>query len=128
MERKFQITEKEETKMDDSIVARYEVEIHRLQDKLKQCEPGTEDYNAVQAELVKAIELMNELVKTEDARKGAKTDTTIRIATFAAGLVLTPVITTVCQKHLAKFIGEVEQMETFTSTPGRSIASWFRWK
>ena len=114
--------------MDQSIVARYEVEIHRLQDELKKVEPGTDEYNAVQAELLKALEVMNEMVKTEDARKGAKTDTTIKIVTFTAGLVLTPVITTVCQKHLAKFIGTVEQMETFTSMPGRAMSSWFRWK
>jgi hypothetical protein len=127
MERKFRITEKEETKM-DGVMARYEVELHRLQDKLKQLEPGTDEYNAVQAELLKAIEVMNEVDKTEDARRGAKTDTAVRIVTFAAGLVLTPVITTVCQRNLAKFIGTIEQMETFTSMPGRSIASWFRWK
>ena len=114
--------------MDEAIVARYEVEMHRLQDRLKELEPGTDEYNAVQGELLKAMELMNELVKTEDARKGAKTDTTVRIMTFVGGLLLTPVITTLCQRSLAKFIGEVEQMETFTSMAGRSMSSWFRWK
>lgn len=114
--------------MDTSIESRYEGEIIRLQDKLKTLEPGTEEYNAVLNELLKAIELMNELVKAEDARRDAKSDTVIRVVTFGAGLVLTPVITTVCQKYLAKFIGTVEQMETFTSTPARSMSSWFRWK
>lgn len=112
----------------ESIVAKYEVEIRRLQDELVGLTPGTEEYNAVQGELLKAMEVMNEMVKIEHARKGAKVDTTIRVVTFLGGLVLTPVITTVCQKHLAKFIGTVEQMETFTSTPGRSMSSWFRWK
>ena len=112
----------------DAIVARYEVEIHRLQDALRKLEPGTEEYNAVHGELLKAVERMNDIVKTEDARKGAKTDTVVRVVTFVGGLVLTPVITTLCQRNLAKFIGTVEQMEIFTSTPGRSISSWFRWK
>ena len=114
--------------MDDAIVAMYEVEIHRLQGELKKLTPGTEEYDAVQEELLKAMNVLNEMVKNEDARRGAKTDTTIRVMTFVGGLVLTPIITTCCQKHLAKFIGTVEQMETFTSMPGRAMSSWFRWK
>ena len=122
-------TEKEEFIMiTDAIEARYEVEVHRLQDTLKQLEPGTEQYEAVHAELLKAMEVMNETTKIEDARRGAKTDMVVKVTTFAAGLVLTPVITTLCQRSLAKFIGTVEQMETFTSTAGRSMSSWFRWK
>ena len=112
----------------DAIEARYEVEVHRLQDTLKTLDPGTEQYEAVHQELLKALEVLNETTKIEDSRRGAKTDTVVKVATFAAGLVLTPVITTVCQKHLAKFIGTIEQMDTFTSTPGRSMSSWFRWK
>lgn len=110
------------------IAAKYEEEIRRLQNELASLTPGSEEYNAVQGELMKAMEVMNEMVKIEHARKGAKVDTTIRVVTFVGGLILTPVITTACQKHLAKFIGTVEQMETFTSTPGRSMSSWFRWK
>ena len=112
----------------DAIEARYEVEVHRLQDELKSLTPGTDEYKAVHEELLKALEVMNETTKIEDSRKGAKTDTVVKVVTFAAGLVLTPVITTVCQRNLAKFIGTVEQMETFTSTAGRSMSSWFRWK
>ena len=122
-------TEKEDYIMvTDAIEARYEVEVHRLQDELKSLTPGTDEYKAVHEELLKALEVMNETTKIEDSRKGAKTDTVVKVVTFAAGLVLTPVITTVCQRNLAKFIGTVEQMETFTSTAGRSMSSWFRWK
>lgn len=112
----------------DAIEARYEVEVHRLQDELKSLTPGTDEYKAVHEELLKALEVMNETTKIEDSRKNAKTDTVVKVTTFAVGLVLTPVITTFCQKHLAKFIGTIEQMETFTSTPGRAMSSWFRWK
>lgn len=111
-----------------SIVAKHEVEVRRLQDELSLLTPGTEEYNAVQEELLKAMEAMNEMVKIDHARKGAKVDTAIRVVTFVGGLTLTPVITTLCQRNLAKFIGTVEQMETFTSTAGRSMSSWFRWK
>ena len=122
-------TEKEDYIMvTDAIEARYEVEIHRLQDELKSLTPGTDEYKAVHEELLKALEVMNETTKIEDSRRGAKTDTVVKVTTFAAGLVLTPVITTFCQRSLAKFIGTIEQMETFTSTPGRSMSSWFRWK
>ena len=112
----------------DAIEARYEVEVHRLQDELKSLTPGTDEYKAVHEELLKALEVMNETTKIDDSRRSAKTYTVVKVTTFAAGLVLTPVITTICQRSLAKFIGTVEQMETFTSTPGRSMSSWFRWK
>ena len=112
----------------NSIAANYEVEVLRLQNRLKELDPGSDEYDAVQEELLKAMNVANEMVKIDDARKGAKVDTTIRIMTFMGGLVLTPVITTVCQRNLAKFIGTVEQMETFTSSAGRSLSSWFRWK
>lgn len=114
--------------MDTSnIAANYEVEIRRLQDELTALEPGSDEYNAVQTELLKAMEVMNEMVKIDHARKGAKVDTAIRIVATVGGVVLTPIIATCCQKHLAKFIGTIEQMETFTSTPGRAMSSWFRW-
>ena len=122
-------TEKEDYIMvTDAIEARYEVEVHRLQDELKSLTPGTDEYKAVHEELLKALEVMNETTKIEDSRRSAKTDTVVKVTTFAAGLVLTPLVTTFCQKHLAKFIGTIEQMETFTSTPGRAMSSWFRWK
>ena len=122
-------TEKEDYIMvTDAIEARYEVEVHRLQDELKSLTPGTDEYKAVHEELLKALEVMNETTKIEDSRRSAKTDTVVKVTTFAAGLVLTPVITTFCQRSLAKFIGTIEQMETFTSTAGRSMSSWFRWK
>lgn len=114
--------------MDKDIKARYEAEVQRLQDKLCELEPGTDEYSVVQEELLKAMNVLNEMTKDENARKGAKTDTVVRVVTFVGGLVGTPIITYCCQKKLAKFIGTVEQMETFTSMPGRSISSWFRWK
>lgn len=114
--------------IDPNIQAKYETEILRLQDELTSLEVGSEEYNAVQGELLKAMEVMNEMSKIDDARKGAKVDTRVKVATFVAGLILTPIITTGCQRYLAKFIGTVEQMETFTSTAGRAISSWFRWK
>ena len=39
----------------DAIEARYEVEVHRLQDELKSLTPGTDEYKAVHEELLKAL-------------------------------------------------------------------------
>ena len=114
--------------MYDDIKVNQEVEIKRLQDALTEHSPGTDEYNAILEALMTEINSLNEMVKTIDARKGAKTDTIIRVVTFIGGLVGTPIVTYFCQKKLAKFIGTVEQMETFTTMPGRSISSWFRWK
>lgn len=114
--------------MDNTIKGNYEVEVKRLQNRLAELEPGSEEYGIVQEELLKAMNVLNEMTRDDNARKGAKTDTVVRVVTFVGGLVGTPIITYCCQKKLAKFIGEVEQMETFTTMAGRSISSWFRWK
>ena len=67
----------------DAIEARYEVEVHRLQDELKSLTPGTDEYKSVHEELLKALEVMNETTKIEDSRKSAKTDTVVKVTTFA---------------------------------------------
>ena len=110
------------------IKQRHNEEMNRLYDKLATLEPGTEEYTKVLNELMKAMDGENEITKISDAKEDAKWDRVIKIGTFAAGLVIAPFVDTVCKRSLAKFIGTVEQMETFTSSPGRSISSWFRWK
>ena len=114
--------------MDATIKQDYELEVQRLQKELKELTPGSDKYHAVQEALLAAMNVLNEMAKEENSRKGAKTDAILRAVTFIGGLVGTPIITYCCQKRLAKFIGTVEQMETFTTMPGRSISSWFRWK
>ena len=111
-----------------NIETRHEMVMTRLYDKLEGLEPGSEEYEKVFTELMKAMDGKNEFTRIEDARNDAKKDRVIRIGTFVAGLALTPAIDYFAKKGLAKFIGTIEQMECFTSTPGRSIGSWFRWK
>lgn len=110
------------------IETRHNDELNRMYDKLSTLEPGTEEYETVLTEIMKAKDGETELKKIYDARDEAKKDRIFKIGTFAAGLVLAPIIDTICKRSLAKFIGTVEQMETFTSTPGRSMSSWFKWK
>lgn len=107
---------------------RHEKVMATLYDKLETLEPGTDEYDKVLGEIMKAMDGKTELTRIEDARTDAKKDRVIKVCTFAAGLALTPAIDYFAKKGLAKFIGTVEQMECFTSTPGRSIGSWFRWK
>lgn len=106
----------------------YDQELQRLLKKLNELEPGTEDYDKVHKAYLEAVDRKNELKKTENAEKASKADLKIKIGLGVAGVVLTPVIDYICKKGLAAFIGKVEQMEYFQSSPGRSISSWFRWK
>lgn len=107
---------------------RHDEELTRLYDKLNTLEPGSEEYDKVLSTIMKARATENEHDKIEADKKAAKTEMWIKIGTFAAGLVLAPAIDYVCKRSLTKVIGTVEQMETFTSTPGKSISSWFRMK
>lgn len=96
---------------------RNEVELNRMYDKLATLEPGTEEHEKVLEEILKA-----ETNKTE------KKEVNLKLVSIVAGIALTPVLDTLCKRYLAGFIGKVEQMETFVTSPGRSISSWFRWK
>lgn len=111
-----------------NVKSRHEKELFRLYDKAGELEPGTEQHAAVWSEIMKAREEENERNKTNSDREAAKRDMYIKIGTFTAGLILSPIIDTVCKRELARFIGTVEQMEYFTSSAGKSISGWFRWK
>ena len=108
----------------DKIQKMHNEELNRMYDKLANLEPGSDEYEKMLAEIAKATNVRNESKKVGNEKK----DLMIKIGTVAAGVLLTPIIDTVCKRSLAGFIGKVEQMETFTSTPGRSMSSWFKWK
>lgn len=108
--------------------SRHDAEMIRMYDKLKTLEPGSEEYEKVLSMLMKAKAGESELAKIEADKETANRDLWVKIGMFTAGLVMTPVIDTLCKGRLVKLIGTVEQMETFTSTPGRSMSSWFKWK
>lgn len=108
----------------DKIQKRHDEELNRMYDKLNELEPGSEAYEKMLAEIAKATTVRNESKKVGNEKK----DLAIKIGTVAAGVLITPMIDYICKRSLAGFIGKVEQMETFTSTPGRSIGSWFKWK
>lgn len=111
-----------------ALKVRHQAELNRMYDKLETLEPGTEEYDAVLADIMKAKAGENERYKIEVEHDTARKDLAIKVGIFVGGLVLTPTIDLLCKRNLAKYIGTVEQMETFTSMAGRSISSWFRWK
>ncbi len=96
---------------------RQDVELNRMYDKLETLEPGTEEHEKV----------LDEIQKVEK-NKTEKKEVNLKVVSLAAGLALTPVVDTLCKRYLAGFIGKVEQMEYFNTSPGKSISSWFRWK
>lgn len=111
-----------------TIENKHEKELNRLYDTLAELEPGTDEYKAVMDEIVCARNGEVDLKRLELDREQAKKDNWIKVAIFVGGLIAGPVIDLVCKRNLTKYIGTIEQMETFTSTPGRSMSGWFRWK
>ena len=65
-----------------------------------------------------------EAFKIEEARKGHKT----QVWMFVAGLVVPVTLELVAKLILTDKIGKIEQFESYTSTPGKSMSGWFRWK
>lgn len=111
-----------------AIESRHEKELIRMYDLLGTLEPGTEEHDKVLSEIMKAREGENELKKIESDRKSAKTESWIKVGTFVVGLIAAPLIDLGVKKSLTKYIGTIEQMDTFTSTPSRGMSSWFRFK
>ena len=108
--------------------ARHQAELLRMYDKLETLEPGTDEYDAVLSAIMKAKSGENERYRIKAEQDTAKKDLVVKVGIFAGGLIVTPLIDLACKRNLAKFIGTVEQMETFTTSAGRSISSWFRMK
>ena len=68
--------------------------------------------------------LREEAANEEKLRK----DRYVQIGIFAAGLIATPIIEVVTKTIYANKICRLEQFDTFTTSAGRGISSWFRFK
>lgn len=62
--------------------------------------------------------------KKDESEKNRK----VQFITFTAGLVITPIVEVICKTIYANKICKLEQFETFTTSAGRGISSWFRFK
>ena len=111
-----------------AIETRHEKELNRMYDRLESLDPGTEEHDKVLGEIMKARAGENDLKKIESDRNAAKTENWIKAITFGVGLIVAPLIDLGVKKSLTKYIGTIEQMDTFTSTPSRGMSSWFHFK
>lgn len=110
----------------NDIKANYEVEIRRLQKRIAELDPESDEYAIVQERLMRATDKLNDMVKNDDSRKGLKVDTVLRVATLLGTVVVAPCITYKHRVNLTEIICKLEQVDSLISTPGKSIGSWFR--
>ena len=74
------------------------------------------------------IEEEKNLRDEEAAKEKERKDRLVQISIFAAGLIAGPVIEVITKTIYANKICKLEQFETFTTSAGRGISSWFRFK
>lgn len=96
-----------------------------------------EKIDASHQEQLEKLKIENERLKVENeknlrdeaAKKSeAKKDRWVQIGIFGAGLIVAPIIEHISKKGFARYICEFEKDYTFTTSPGRSLASIFRFK
>ena len=119
----------------------------RLEDA-KDAEPGTKEGDAAFEQAMEAAKLCADLIKIDDAREEQERrremdeekqtrdeklkaresviNTVVRGVEIVGTIVLVPTLTYVFNKRLATHIGTVEQFETYTTTPGRSLGKMFK--
>lgn len=109
--------------MNKKKVNRHEVEMNRLYDHLAKLQPGTEEYDNVLSELTKARESEIEVSKV----KVNKHDLAIKVGSIVLATFVAPALTYGLNRSMVKYIGKIEQMEIFTSTPAkRMIPDFFK--
>lgn len=110
-----------------------------IEDRLERALSGEDDDNKAFKEAMEAISKQNELYSIDVSnqknahdeqirREEAKKDRIVQVATFAAGLVVAPIVEFICKKSYAKMLCEFEKDYTFTTTAGRGLSSLFRFK
>lgn len=62
------------------------------------------------------------------AKEKDRNDRIVQIGIFTAGLIAGPAIEVITKTIYANKICKLEQFETFTTSAGRGISSWFRFK
>ena len=103
----------------DKIDTSYQEHWEKLEAEKAKFEAEKEKFEAEKAE-----RLRKEEFEKEEAIKSRY----VQIGIFAAGLVITPIAEYIVKGALASKIGKIEQFETYTTSAGRSISSWFRLK
>ena len=99
----------------------------RLDDAMHVCDEArkTQAFDEAMA----AIDRLNEMKKTNSGIKNKKEkrwDMVFKGLEVAAVPAILKIVELGCNKYLIKYIGTIEQMETFTGTPGRAIGKMFK--
>lgn len=101
-------------------------ELNYLFIELKRFDPSTDEYAKVRAQISAIIKDKIEIKKASDEQKNAQKERIIKWVSVGGGIILTPVIGYFINRKLIRVVGEVEQMEIFTTTPGKkTIAKMF---
>lgn len=98
-----------------------EKELSYLFIELKRFDPSTDEYAKVRAQISAIIKDQIELNKASLEAKNAKKERIIKWTQVGGGIILTPIIGYFINRKLIRVVGEVEQMEIFTTTPGKKI-------
>lgn len=96
-------------------------ELNYLFIELKRFDPSTDEYAKVRAQISAIIKDRIEIEKASNEQKNAKKERVIKYIQVGGGIILTPIIGYFINRKLIKVVGEVEQMEIFTTTPGKKI-------
>lgn len=98
-----------------------EKELNYLFIELKRFDPSTDEYAKVRAQISAIIKDQIELNKASLEAKNAKKERIIKWVQVGGGIIATPIIGYFINRKLIRVVGEVEQMEIFTTTPGKKI-------
>lgn len=111
----------------DSLNTLREQELIKLYQKLDTIDVLDDEYEVVLGR-IHILEGDNQkAIETVNAADNAVKDRQSRWLTFGVGLVAAPVIDTIAKTFLASKICKMEQFDSFTSSAGKSISSWFKW-
>lgn len=66
--------------------------------------------------------------EAECQKKQRRHDIMLKGIEIGAMVLVAPLIKHICNRSNIKLIGQVEQMEMFTSTPGRTLGKMFDWR
>lgn len=99
----------------------------RLDDAMSLCD--LDQKSKAFKEAMEAVDRLNEMNKIENANAGKnekRLEVAIKVVEVAAMPIMLKLIDLGCHKSLINTIGRIEQMEAFTSTPGRAISKMFK--
>ena len=100
-----------------------------VEDRLKRAlNSNPDEDDASFKEAMDAVDKQLDLDKIEASREQAKKDRLVQVGTFAAGLVVAPVIDGLIKRGFAKMLCTFEKDYTFTTTAGKTLSSLFRFK